>query len=98
MIPLIKKFFRNLFFDEMAAARLMRGFLLWLSGMAVSVLAYPMEVVQAWNMKDWGYRMAVAGVMGAAGMITAGQKNPTADQIRTVANEPVGAPPPPGMS
>lgn len=91
MIPLLRKFFQRLFFDELAAVRLLRGFLLWVAGLAVSVLAYPIEVVQAWGPRDWAYRMAVAGAMGAAGMITAGQKNPTPEALRTE----LGLPPPP---
>ena len=82
MIPFLKKLWMKFFFDEMAAARLMRGFLLWASGMGVSVLAYPIEVVQTWQVKDWAYRCAVAGVMGVAGMVTAGQKNRTPEEIR----------------
>ena len=75
MITLLKKFWRKILYDEMAVARWGRGFLLWLAGMAMSVLAYPIEVVQTWGARDWAYRCAAAGVMGVAGMITAGQKN-----------------------
>lgn len=82
MIPLFKKLFQKLFFDELAAARLLRGFLLWVGGMAVSVLAYPFDNVVTWTMKEWAYRVAAAGALGFAGMVTAGQKNQTPEQIR----------------
>jgi hypothetical protein len=75
VITLLGKLWTKMLYDEMAAARWWRGFLLWFAGMALSILAFPVEVVQTWGPRDWAYRAAVAGVMGAAGMITAGQKN-----------------------
>jgi hypothetical protein len=82
VIPLIRKMFRDFFYDEMVAAKLVRGFLLWSGGMAVSVLAYPFDDVVTWDAKEWAYRVAAAGALGFAGMITAGQKNQTPEQIR----------------
>lgn len=79
MITLLKKLWVKILYDEMAIARWGRGVLLWVAGMGISVLAYPIEVVQTWNLRDWGYRLVVAGVMGGAGMVTAGQKNPPKD-------------------
>jgi hypothetical protein len=97
MIPLLVRMWKTFWMDEAAAARIFRGFLLWAGGMAVNVLAFPWTVVQAWTWQEWSYRVAAAGALGFAGIVSAGQKNPTADQIRTVAAEPIGSPPPPGM-
>jgi len=38
--------------------------------------------------------VAAAGALGFAGLVSAGQKNPTADEIRAIANTPMGSPPP----
>jgi hypothetical protein len=97
MIPFFVRMWKTFWMDEAAAARIFRGFLLWAGGMAVNVLAFPWTVVQAWTWQEWSYRVAAAGALGFAGIVSAGQKNPTADQIRTVASEPIGSPPPPGM-
>ena len=82
MITLLKKLWKKMLYDEMAAARWIRGILLWASGMAISILAFPIEVVQTWGLRDWAYRAGVAGAMGAAGMITAGQKNPSPEKLK----------------
>ena len=82
MIPLIVKAWKRFWTDEMAAARIFRGFLLWTGGMMVNVLAFPWPIVQAWTWQEWGYRVAAAGALGFAGMITAGQKNQTPEQIK----------------
>ena len=82
MIPLIQKLIFKFFYDEMAAARWLRGGLLFVGGMAVNVLAFPFTVVQAWTLQEWGYRVAAAGALGFAGTIAAGQKNQEPEQIR----------------
>ena len=82
MITMLSKLWKRILYDEMAAARWGRGFLLWLASMSVSVLAFPIEVVQTWGVRDWMYRLAAAGVMGAAGLVTAGQRNPPPEQIK----------------
>lgn len=97
MIPFIVKAWKTFWMDEAAASRIFRGFLLWAGGMAVNVLAFPWSVVQAWTWQEWGYRLAAAGALGVAGFVSAGQRNPTADQIRVAASEPIGTPPPPGL-
>ena len=97
MIPFIVRMWKTFWMDEAAASRIFRGFLLWCGGMAVNVLAFPWTVVQAWTISEWLYRVAAAGALGFAGMISAGQKNPTADEIRLAASAPVGSPPPPGL-
>jgi hypothetical protein len=77
MIPLFKNFFRSLFYDEKAAAIWVRSVLLWLGTMLGSILAYPFEEVQTWNLQEWGYRVIAAGVIGFAGLIRVGQQNLT---------------------
>ena len=75
MIPLFKRFFKSLFYDEAAAAKWVRSFLLWAGAMATSVLAFPFAIVQAWTKEEWAYRFMAAGVIGFAGLISVGQKN-----------------------
>jgi hypothetical protein len=82
MIPMIKHFMHSLLFDELAAKRLMRGFFLWAGGMVIAITAYPLEVVQTWDFYDWTARLAGAAVLGAGGMVTAGQKNMSPEQIK----------------
>lgn len=82
MITLLKKLWSKILYDEMAVARWGRGMLLWLGGMAVSVLAYPIEVVQTWTVREWTYRIGAAAALGFAGLVTAGQKNPPPEKIR----------------
>jgi len=98
MIPLVKKWWMALWFDANSAEKILRSTALFVGGMAVCVLAFPYPVVKEWTFMEWVYRIAASGALGFAGTIAAGQKNPTADQIRVVAAEPVGTPPPPGMS
>lgn len=93
MIPLFKKIIFKFFYDELAAARWLRGGLLFAGGMAVNVLAFPFSVVQAWTLQEWGYRVAAAGALGFAGTIAAGQKNLTPDEIRAIASTQPPAPP-----
>lgn len=81
MIPLFGKFFKSLFYDEAAAAKWVRSFLLWAGAMATSVLAFPFTVVQAWTKQEWAYRFVAAGVIGFAGLISVGQKNQTPEKL-----------------
>ena len=92
MLTLFVKLWKAALYDEMAVKRWGRGFLLWAGGMATSVLAFPIEVVQTWGPRDWAYRVAAAGALGIAGLVTAGQKNPTPEQLRAE----LGLPQPPG--
>jgi hypothetical protein len=82
MIPFFVKAWKKFWTDEMAAARIFRGFLLWTGGMAVSVLAFPFDDVVTWTGREWAYRCAAAGALGFAGLISTGQKNQTPEQIR----------------
>jgi hypothetical protein len=82
MIPLVINFFRNLLFDELAAKRLARGGLLWAGSMLISITAYPLEVVATWGFYDWLQRLLGAAVLGAGGLVTAGQKNLSPEQIK----------------
>ena len=82
MIPFIVNAWKSFWMDEMAAARIFRGFLLWVGGMAVNILAFPWTVVAAWTWQEWGYRIAASGALGFAGIVSAGQKNLTPEQMR----------------
>ncbi len=94
MIPLIKKIIHALLYDELAAKRWLRGLFMWLGGAGVTVAAVGWEVARAWTLKEWAGRLAIAGLLGVGGMITAGQKNLTPEQMRA-ALQPDPAQPPP---
>jgi len=82
MITLIKNFFYALLFDELAARRWLRAFFFWGGGMLISITAYPWEVVKTWEFMDWVYRLIGAAVLGAGGVVTAGQKNLPPEKIQ----------------
>ena len=94
MIPYLARLWKSFWMDEMVASRIFRGFLLWAGGMAVSILAFPFDDVVTWTTREWLYRVAAAAALGFAGLVSAGQKNPPADEIRAIANTPMGSPPP----
>lgn len=76
MIPLFRGLVHALLYDELAAKRWIRGFMLWLGGSAVMVASVGWEVAQAWSLREWFGRLSIAGILGLGGMITAGEKNP----------------------
>ncbi len=76
MIPLVRSIVHALLWDPLAARRWIRGFLLWLGGSAVMVASVGWEVAQAWPFREWVGRLAIAGILGLGGMVTAGEKNP----------------------
>jgi len=82
MIPLIKRIIYAFFFDELAAKRWLRGALFFFGGMAVNILAFPFAIVEAWTLREWGYRVAAAAALGFAGSIMGGRPNQTPEQIR----------------
>jgi len=62
--------------DRMKLARYSRGFLLWAATTVGLVLAAGIDAALTWSPKQWAARLAVAGLAGGAGLITAGEKNP----------------------
>ena len=76
MIPLLRKLVYALLWDELAARRWVRGFLLWLGGAGTTVMAVGWDVAREWTPREWAGRMVFASVLGVAGMVTAGEKNP----------------------
>lgn len=62
--------------DEMKLARYSRGVLLWAATAVGQVVASGIDTAAKWTPKQWGMRLFVAGLAGAAGLITAGQRNP----------------------
>lgn len=62
--------------DRMKVARYSRGVLLWAATATMQVLAVGMETALTWTAKQWAARLFVAGLAGAAGLVTAGEKNP----------------------
>jgi len=83
VIPFIKKLWHDFFYDPAVGSRIGRGLLLWLGGMAVSILAFPYDEVATWTFKEWLYRIVAAGVLGFAGIMKVGEKNMTPEQMRT---------------
>lgn len=76
MITFLKNFWNAFLHDELAFRRWARGFLLWLGGAAVTVASVGWDTARAWTLKEWIGRLAVAGILGIAGMINLGDKNP----------------------
>ena len=64
--------------DQSKVARYSRAFLLWLSGVAMQVVAVGADTVATWSVKRWAIGFAVAAIMGSAGLFGVGQKNPPA--------------------
>ncbi len=62
--------------DELKLARYSRGVLLWGATALGQVLTAGIDAASAWTPRQWGVRLFVAGLAGAAGLITAGEKNP----------------------
>ena len=77
MIPLLRAFWRELWWSPEAARVWMRAGLGWLAAVAAQVMAYPADVVSAWGARDWAIRLAIAGVAGLALLLKAGERNPT---------------------
>lgn len=75
MIPLVKRLFHALLWDELAARRWIRGLLLWLGGAGIQVVSVGWDVAQGWSWREWSGRMLVAGILGLGGMVTAGERN-----------------------
>lgn len=63
--------------DRMKLARYSRGILLWAATATGQVLTVGIDVASEWTPRQWGARLFVAGLAGAAGIITAGEKNET---------------------
>jgi len=85
MVPLFKKLWFALWFDEVAAKRWLVGLMTWLGSIATNVLAYPWEDVKTWDYYQWSFRCAAAGALAIGVMIATGQKNHSEDQIRSIA-------------
>ena len=73
--------------DELKLARYSRAFLLWASGLTMQVLSVPLGEAAHWGPREWAKRFAIAALMGAAGLITGGQRNPTPEQLRAMLRE-----------
>lgn len=76
MITLWRKFWHALLWDELAARRWLRGAVLCVGGAGITVASVGWDVAQGWTLRDWAGRLVFAAVLGAGGMITAGEKNP----------------------
>jgi hypothetical protein len=61
--------------DNMKLARYSRGVLLWAATATGQVLAVGIDAASTWTPKQWGARLLVAGLAGAAGLVTAGERN-----------------------
>lgn len=77
MIPLIKRLINSLLFDELAAIRWIRGFLLALAGSGAAFGDQLADVLGVPEIGSWIKGASiVAGFIGGA--ITAGERNPKA--------------------
>ena len=95
MLPLIKKLWFALWFDEVAAKRWLAGVLVWLATTGGQVLAYPFDDVATWTFREWLYRIVVSGVAATGVMVATGQKNHTVEQIQAIAAATPTPPPGP---
>jgi hypothetical protein len=85
MLTFLKKFWDAFLHDELAFRRWSRGFLLWLGGAAITVASAGWDVVRTWTLKEWLGRLAIAGILGLAGMINLGDKNPPKEEANVKA-------------
>lgn len=77
MIPLFRRLWRAFWYDELFAARWGRGLLLWAGAVAAQVAASGgFDAAEKWTGERWAIVLGVAALTGAAGLITAGEKNP----------------------
>jgi hypothetical protein len=63
--------------DEAKLARYSRAFLAWVAGLALQVVSVGADTVATWTPRRWAIGFLVAAIMGVAGLISVGQKNPT---------------------
>lgn len=75
MRPLWNHFVDKLLNDELAVRRWARSLLMVLGGGAIQVASVGWDVASQWTAREWAGRLALACVLGAAGAITAGEKN-----------------------
>jgi len=78
VITLVRNLIRALLYDELAVRRWIRGGLLWLGTLASQLMADP--TWETWTLRQWLTRAGVAAIVGAGGMVTAGEKNPRTAQ------------------
>jgi hypothetical protein len=57
--------------------RVARSFLLWLGAAGMQVMSVGWDMASAWSWQEWAKRLLFAAILGAAGLLAAGQKNPT---------------------
>lgn len=76
MKTLITKTLHALWTDELAARRWIRGGLLWAGAVGTQLVSAGAEAAEQWTLRQWAVRLLVAGIVGAAGMVTAGERNP----------------------
>lgn len=81
MIPLAKRVWFLLWYDEQAALRWMRAFLAGCGAMFISLAAYVPG--------EWPAVMRIVGtvLISVTGMITAGQRNPSPEQLAVLVAE-----------
>lgn len=75
MIPLLRRIWWAIRFDDVAMARWIRGSLLLVSAAAAQVVPYGLEVVRLWTWQDWAVVLAISIPAGIAGMINLGEMN-----------------------
>lgn len=76
MIPLIRSFVHELLWSPERARVWLRALLGWGATAAAQVVAAPASEVAAWTAKDWAVRLGIAGILGFALLLKAGDKNP----------------------
>jgi len=75
MIPLLRKFWRRFWRDELFIRRWGRAVLAVLGGGAIQVGSVGWEIASQWSWREWVGRLALASLLGVALAITAGERN-----------------------
>jgi hypothetical protein len=82
MIPLMRRLWAAILYDEMAVRRWLRGALLAVAFAGAQLAATPAGEAATWTGKEWAVRVLFSLLAGAAAMINLGQprqpKAPTA--------------------
>jgi hypothetical protein len=76
MIPLFRRLWAAVLYDEMAVRRWLRGALLAAAMAGAQIAASPAGEAAKWTSREWAVRILFAVLAGMAGMINLGHLNP----------------------
>ena len=85
MGKLIKTVLYELWTDEAAARRWIRGLLLWAGTTMSAVVAAGFDLASHWTLREWALRLGVSGIVGIAGLVSVGEPTSPAKVAAAVA-------------